>query len=168
MFFGIVLSPTGWFFAGVIALLMVFAPFLAIEAIAEHFPEPLQTIIFIAGCYVIIPLIITYWYQYRFKKTGKGSAIFGIYCGFFALLFFITIFNLFSKPFTLNSIMEPLVTGAITVYMILVAIKTKKQVMEFYEEQSAIQKKIEREEAIQQQAQAILLAEKLKDKQGQE
>jgi hypothetical protein len=159
MFFGIVMSPIGWIFAVMIALLLVFAPIFVIDAIARSFPEPLRTIVNVIGCFVVVPLLVTYLYKRKMMNKGRGSAIFWIYCGMFILLFANFLIQLFTKPLSLDTIAGPIVTGAVAAFMITVAYKTRLQLNQAYEEQY----NMEREEDIRRKAEAILLAEKMKN-----
>jgi len=159
--FGISLTPYGLFMAFVIALILLFTPIWIVTAIAHQFPDPINSIIQIVGIYLVIPLLLTYVYKNKFYNQNKGSAIFWIYTGMYTLIFVNSFTHLFSKPLSFETIIAPIVTGFVSFYMIRTSFKIKKQ---YQKDLEAYHREI-REDDIKKQAEAILLAEELKQKQ---
>jgi hypothetical protein len=160
MFF-VAMSPTGWIIALVCALMLVFVPFVLVEAVADLFGEPFKSIILIVGCYILIPLAVCSLYKRKMCNTAKGSVIFWIYCSLYLLLFIVFTIKLFTGDFSLSNVFGVLVLGAISFWMISATIKAKKQLAINLQKQY----EAEREEDIRRQAEAILLAEKMKNAQ---
>ncbi len=165
MFFGIVMPLNYWIIAAFIAILIFLLPLVIIDTIANPFSEPLRSIIRIVGSYLVLPALVTSWYRYRMKAQAKGSVIFWFYCIIFVIMFGVFTVQLFQQPLSLESVAGPLVTGIVAAYMISVARKTKSQVIEAYNKQYEMQQKSEREEDIRRQAEAMVLAEKMKNEQ---
>jgi drug/metabolite transporter (DMT)-like permease len=160
MFF-ITMSPTGWIIALVCALLLVFVPFIIVEAVADWFGEPFKSIIMIAGCFILIPMAVCYLYKRKMCNTARGSVIFWIYCGLYLLLFVFFVVRFFTEGFSLNDLLGALVLGAVSFWMISVTVKAKQQLAMNLQKQY----EAEREEDIRRHAEAILLAEKMKNEQ---
>jgi hypothetical protein len=160
MIFGISLPLMYWGVALLFALMLLFVPFFLVGAIAESFDEPLRGIINIVGSFVCIPLAMCWLYKSKMSKTGKGSAIFWLYCGIYLLFFFFQTRKLF-EDFSFYNILGTLVLGGVSLFMIFVVVKTKKQFRVDMQDQY----EAEREEDIKRQAEAILLAEKMKNEQ---
>jgi hypothetical protein len=160
MFF-VTMSPMAYIVTLLFALSLVFVPFLLIESVADLFGEPLKSIVMILGCFILIPMAVCYLYKRKMCNTARGSSIFWIYCGLYLLLFIFFVTRLFTDGFSLTNISSALVLGVISSWMISVVVKSKKQLemnlQKQYEE--------EREEEIRRHAEAILLAEKMKDDQ---
>jgi hypothetical protein len=153
------MSPIAWLIALMCALLLVFAPFFIVDAVANSFGEPLKSIIQILGFYVLIPMAVCYLYKIKMCKTARGSAIFWIYCGFYLLIFVLLTIKLFTEDFSFSNVLGVLLLGAVSFWMIFVSVKAKKQLaMNLQEEYEA-----EREDDIRRQAEAILLAEEMKN-----
>jgi predicted Na+-dependent transporter len=159
MLFGISLTPAGWFVAFVIALFAIFTPIWIIGAIANQFPEPYNSAIQVIGVYLLMPILLTYLYKSKFYKYNRGSVIYWIYTGMYTLFFIVFLSHLFSKPLSFETIIAPIVTGLVSGYMIYTSFKIKKQY------QKDLQKAYEaqREGDIKKQAEAIILAEKMKE-----
>ncbi len=163
MFFGIVMPLSYWVITAFIAILIFLLPLVMIESIANPLSEPLRSIIKIVGNYFVLPFLVTSWYRYRIKTKAKGSVIFWFYCIIFVIMFGVFTVQLFQQPLSLESVAGPLITGIVAAYMISVAHKTKSQAIEAYNRQYEMQQKAEREEEIRRQAEAIVLAEKMKN-----
>ncbi|MCK5921841.1 MAG: hypothetical protein KAG66_12920, partial [Methylococcales bacterium] len=58
-----------------------------VGVIAEPLQEPYRAIVNVAGSFVVAPSLVSYLYNRKMKNTGRGSAIFWIYCGFFIFIF---------------------------------------------------------------------------------
>jgi len=117
MFFGITMSPQGWLFAIVIGLLAVFSPIFIIGEFAKSFDEPIRTIIVILGSYVMMPLLVSYLYTHKVKRTGRGSGIFYIYFVMYTLFFLMTVSKLYSQGFSLENISGVIILGGVVFYM---------------------------------------------------
>ena len=83
------------------------------------------------------------------------------YSGFFVFIFAVIVSRLFSNKLSFETITAPIVTGAVAFFMFLFAYKTKSTLKETLNSQY----EAEREDDIKRQAEAILLAEKMKSKQ---
>jgi hypothetical protein len=160
MFF-VALSPMAYIMALLFALLLVFVPFVIVEAVADLFGEPLRGIIMAIGCFILIPMAVCSLYKRTMCNSAKGSAIFWIYCGLYVLLFIFSVVRLFTDAFSFGNILGVLALGAISFWMISVVVKSKKQL----EINLQKQYEAEREEEIRRHAEAILLAEKMKNEQ---
>jgi len=105
-----------------------------------------------------MPLLVSLLYAKKFANQGRGSIIFWIYCGLYVFFFFIFVSHLFSKELTFETVIAPIVTGAVSFFMISFAYKTKlKHQKALKEHHEAI-----REDEIKKHAEAIILAEKMK------
>ncbi len=161
MFFGISLTPMGWLYVLIAALFLIFSPMFVIEGFANMFPEPVNIIITLVGSYVLMPMLVVWLYKRKFLNSGRGSAIFYIYVGAYALLFLAFFAKLFSSHAKWDDYLGVVVLGAVVAYLIISARKTHKEAVrlaqEAYEQQQ--------NEEIHRQAQAILLAEEMKKQQ---
>jgi len=156
MIFGITMSPMAWLYTFVTALLIILAPLLAIDSFAHSFDDPIRTIINIVGIYILVPILLSYWYMHKIKKTKKGSMIFIIYFGLYLLMFLMTFLKLLSGTFTLDTIAGSIIIGAVSFYMFSIFQKSKKILEDIQnKEYQAI-----REDDIQRQTEAILRAQK--------
>ena len=158
MFFGISLTPKGWLYVLIAALFLIFSPMFVIESFANMFPEPVNKIIILAGSYVFMPMLVAWLYKRKFLNSGRGSAIFYIYVGAYAFLFLTFFAKLFSGDAKWDDYLGVVVLGAVVTYLISSAIKTHKEAVRLAQEAY----KLQREDDIQRQAEAILLAEEMK------
>ena len=152
------MSPTGWLYALVVALVLLFTPFILIGAIAEPLSEPLRTVVSVIGSFIVAPALVSYLYYKKMGSTGRESAIFWIYCGIYALLFVISLSLSFSKELSFETILAPIVSGAVATAMIIFAFKIKSR----FQKNIADAYEAEREDDIKRHAEGILLAEKMK------
>jgi hypothetical protein len=155
------MSPFGWVLVLIFALSLALVPFLIIGAIAEFFGEPFKGTITVIGCYVLIPMAVCFLYKRKMSNTARGSAIFWIYCGIYLLLFILSASKLFADGLSVAGISGALLLGAVSFWMISVAMKAKKQLAINLQ----MQYEAEREDDVRRQAEAILLAEKMKNEQ---
>jgi large-conductance mechanosensitive channel len=161
MFYGIVMSPMVWIIVLGCALLLVFVPFFIVGAVAKLFGAPFNEIIQIIGNFILIPMAVCYLYKRKMCNTARGSIIFWIYCSFYLLLFILLTTRLFTESFAFSSLIGVLILGAVCFWMIFVAVKAKKQLAIDLQNQY----EAEREDDIMKHAEAILLAEKMKNEQ---
>ena len=158
-FFSVSMSPIGWLIAFLLALVLVLTPFFIVGAVADPLAEPLKTLVLVVGNYIVAPALVSYLYSVKMRKTGRGSAIFWIYCFFFALVFVITAAQLLTKELSFESVLGPIVTGAVTIFMVRFAYKTKFVHQENIDSYHAAL----REDDVRKQAEAILLADEIKN-----
>ena len=177
MFLGIALSFRGWLTAFGIAIFLVLLPMLAGGIMIEslHLQEPLQSILNVLFCFILMPTLVSYAY---FRKINSGkisaitSAVFWTYCCFYIFLFVVFGFLLFSREISFNDILGQIVLGIVSISMVTVGYKAKTKQKELlaaqnvaYQKEMEQQQEKEREEYVKMQAEAILLAEKMKKEQ---
>ena len=156
------MSLRGWLVAAFIASILVIMPFLITSAIADSLSDPLKTIVLITGNFIIAPALVSFLYYRSTFKNGKGSIIFWLYCGIYALLFTLGVSRLLTQGPTIDSVAGTIATGIVTILMVTFAFKTRAKLnalVSDYEE-------TERDDKVRQQAEAILLAEQMKSEQS--
>jgi multidrug efflux pump subunit AcrB len=152
MFFGISMSPMAWLYTIIAALMLVFTPLFLVESFAKNFDEPFRTIIILIGSYILVPMLVGYLYKQKVKKTGRGSVIFKIYFGMYALFFIVFTSHLFTKGFSWDDFAGVVVLGGVLAYMYSIIKKSQKIIQE--------QQQNLKEYEIEIQKEAILRASK--------
>lgn len=166
MNYSISLKPSVWGAILIAGLFLMLAPLFLIDVLASSFPEPFKTILTIILVYLVWPIIVAWLYKTKLFKSNKGSMIFYFYVGIYTLFFVITVLQLINGKTTWDTILGALVTGFISCCLILYSIKVKKELTHIKNVEEATKYEIEREESIRRQAEAILLAEKMKENQN--
>jgi len=162
MFFGISMTPSGWLFALVAALFLMLAPLIAIGSLAESLPEPMNVIVTVVGSYVVWPCFVAWLYKSKLRNTGRGSVIYYFYVVFYLLFFILLLSRIFGEGAEWDDYLGVLVLGAVSFGLIMFAYKTRSQLASDVENYQNASFEAEREDDIQRQAEAILLAEKMK------
>ncbi len=161
MFFGIALTPIGWLIALMIALFAVAIPFVLIETVTSFLPEFIRIPLNVLLSFVAFPLLLCEMNDRKMFGQGRGSAFFKIYTVFFIAfgLFFIVnaVFNQ-SGSASLMNIVGGIIMLGVGVYMYRRARKTNAE----FDAALAAQAELDREQAINDQAEAILRAEQMK------
>ena len=127
MVFGITLTPGGWLTAIVVALLLLLAPMFAIGYIADLFPSPINAIINVIGGFLLMPVLLSLWYRRQYKTTGRGSAVFWVYCALYIGLFAVFVGKATRVGWNMDSAIGIPATGIAAVAMIYFAWKTQNQ-----------------------------------------
>jgi len=167
MYFGVLLSPTGWLIVIISALILMVTPLAAISALADQFSEPYRTGLMLIGSYVIWPIVVAWLYKTKLSKTGRGSMIFNFYVGLYCLLFTIFLIKLINGENSWDSYIGVVVLGSVSISLIWFAFKTNKHLRTNLAKAQAETYMAERDENIRRQAEAILLAEKMKTQNDQ-
>ncbi len=98
------------------------------------------------------------------RKTGRPSIVFWFYCGIYIFIFLATLSHLFTKELDLEVILEPIVTGIVSLLLIRFAYKSKSMYLDSVETAELIAQEEKRNDDILKHAEAIILAEKIKGK----
>ena len=163
MFFGIMVSPSGLVVAFVAALLLMLAPLIAIGSLAEIFPVPMNIIVTVIGSYLVWPAVVAWLYKSKLRNSGRGSIIFYFYTVLYFLFFLLMLSKVFAGETVWHDYVGVLVSGAVSFGLLYFAYKTKSQFNKDTEAYQNASYEAQRAEDISRQAEAILLAEKLKE-----
>lgn len=165
MIFGVFVSPAA-FVAGCIAVILaMIVPFFLIEAALSPLPEPLKSIGVVGLSYIGIPALLCYLHYRKQFATGFGSAFFILYTWFFLVFGIIIIVGTYYAQGGLNmgGMGAGTVLAIVGICMILwrrnVSVRFSNAVADGAAQQAAM----EREAAIQIQAEAILRAEQMRN-----
>ena len=170
MLYGIAMTPGQWVVVLFLALLLVFAPFVVIQWFAELLPKPLDTIVLIVFVFILFPVLVCYVYRKKMFKSGKAGVLFFVYVLFYAFFFIMAFLQLLISGPSLDAIAGVIVSGSVTFYMLYTAFKTKREFEKLLQAQQEAKRQhdikrqaAEREDDVKRQAEAILLAEKMKE-----
>ncbi len=159
MLYGVSLTPGQWVIMLFLALLLVFVPFMVVESLVQPLPEPLNVIAFFVFAFILFPALICYAYRKKMYKSGQAGVLFFVYALLYNLLFIAALWHLISAGLTFKSIGGVIITGSVAFYMLYTAFKTKRE----FEKRLQAEYEAEREDDVKRQAEAILLAEKMKE-----
>ena len=162
MFFGITMTPAGWFIAFFAAVMLMIAPLLVVESFAETLPEPMNMIATVVSTYILWPFFVAWLYKAKLRQSGRGSIIFYFYVSFYILFFVLFLSRIFSGDAKWDDYLGVVVLGAVSLGLIMFARKTNSQLNKDVEDYQNASYQAQREDDIQKQAEAILLAEKMK------
>ena len=172
MFFGVTMSPMGWFLTLLGAFFAMFIPVFIIGGIAESFPSPLSDIIFLILFVVAWPAILCWLYSRKIFAQGRASVFFWFYLifyiGFGALILFksgtVTLSD-GSQIVNEISILDRLGGLLMIVVGIVMFVWSRNEKKKF---NIAVVDTMhaEREDQINAQAEAILRAEEMKKERG--
>jgi hypothetical protein len=163
MYFGVILSPMGWLIVAISAVIMMAAPLAAIGALADQLPEPYRTGLMLLGSYVIWPIVVAWLYKTKLRKTGRGSLIFNFYVGLYCLFFVVFLVKLINGENSWDAYLGVVVLGTVSIGLIWFAFKTNKRALADFAKSQAGRYEAERSEDIRRQAEAILLADEMKN-----
>lgn len=165
MVFGVFMSP-GAFVAGCFAVIVaMIVPFVAIEAALSPLPEPLKTIGIVGLSYIGMPVLLCYLHHRKLFGTGFGSGFFMLYTWFYLAFGIIIIVGTYYAEGGPNY--EGMVGGVVLAIVGTCMIWWRRRVSVRFnsavEDGMAQQAELDREEAIQIQAEAILRAEQMRN-----
>ena len=160
--FAISMPLKHWVVIFFLALIMVFAPFIAIGSFANTLQEPFKTIATIVGCFILVPGLVCYVYFKRMKSSGKGHLLFWVYCAFFWLITFAEASKVFGPEVTFENIIGASISLIVASFMVFIAIKSRTA----FKQNMLSLAQSEREDQVSRQAEAILLAEEIKKQQS--
>jgi len=153
MYFGIAMSPEGWFKSIILALFLVFSPIFMIGSFADSLNEPFKSIVGIGGNFILLPMLLGYWYKNRIKKTGRGSLVFTVYFFLYSLSALFMLWGLISHGFSLNVFITLIISVSVSIYMYTIIQSGQEILQQMYEDA--------REAEIQLQTEAIVRANQI-------
>jgi hypothetical protein len=165
MVFGVFISPAAFIGGCIMVILAMVIPFFIIEAVLSPLPEPLRTVGVIGLSYVGMPVLLCYLHYKKLLGTGFGSGFFILYTWFYLVFGIIMIVGTYYAEGGPNyGGMGPgAVMATIGACMIWWRRKVSVRFNAAVEDGTVLQAEMEREEAIQVHAEAILRAEQMRN-----
>ena len=161
MFFGIALTPMGWLIALIMALFAIMIPFFVIESVTSFLPDIVGQPLSLVLAFGAFPYLLCKMHEKKMFGQGRGSAFFRIYTIFFIVfgaLFIVNALTNQSGMLAITNLLGGILVGGVGVYMFRWAKKTDAK----FADALAAQAEQDRDQAINDQAEAILRAEQMK------
>lgn len=164
MFFGVSMSPMGWFITLMIALVSLMIPFAIIEYIASFFPSPINDILSFLMAAIGLPALLCWMYSRKLFAKGRASALFWIYTLLYASAGLVALLMPGSEdvPRSFSSRIAGIPLVIIGLGMFFWSRKERQK----FDIAVADADHAMKEEQINMQAEAILRAEQLKKERG--
>ena len=83
MFVGVSMPWQHWLIALVLVVVVMMLPMLAMETLANLFPEPVSDIVFLGLAAIVWPFILCWLYSKKLFATGQASIFFWFYVIFY-------------------------------------------------------------------------------------
>lgn len=158
VFFGVTMGPMGWLMTIAISILLLSIPMTWVSYVTPFFPASWEVGVSIVVSFVLMPIVIALLFTFWWKKYALGRAVYLIYCGFYALLFLIATAGVIGGKRSLLDLAGPVVTGIVFCLMVGLYVKAKTKL----KHDMAANHVANRDDDIQRQAEAIVLAEDIR------
>ena len=165
MVFGVFISPAAFVVGCIAVILAMIVPFFIIEAALSPLPEPFKTIGVVSLSYIGMPVLLCYLHYKKQFKTGFGSGFFLLYTWFYLVFGIVMIVGTYYAEGGPNydGMGGGVVFAIVGTCMIWWRRRVSTRFNSAVEDGAALQAEMEREEAVQIQAEAILRAEQMRN-----